>query len=65
MPPYRVEYLCPRQSPYWQRFGGGFFNRAGTGFASLELAKRACNGLLFQYHAARVLNAAGTVEYSI
>lgn len=59
---YRVEYFCPRQSPYWQPLKGFFGPKT---FPSLEAAVMACNPLLWQYHSARVIDPWGNVAYEV
>ncbi len=60
-PPYRVEYFCPRQAPYWQRPQNAqaipTFNAAAQWADILKP-----NG---PRAAARVVDAAGTVVYYI
>lgn len=61
MPPYRVEYYCPRQSPYWQ----GPRNQAAI--YDLSQAIGIANMLKPnspQGHA-RVVDVAGNVVYQI
>jgi len=60
---FRVEYFCPRQSPYWQPLKG-FLGIPKT-FATQEQAQAAANPLLWQYHSARVLDPWGNVVYQI
>jgi hypothetical protein len=58
-PPFRVEYFCPRQAPYWQgaKNGAGFrVLAAAVGFA-LALRPPAGN--------ARVLDARGVQVYFV
>ena len=64
---YRVQYFCPRQSPYWQDLTESvllIFRRPQT-FQTFEEAQRACNGLLWQFHGARVIDEAGQEVYRI
>lgn len=57
MPPYYVEYFCPRISPTWQR---EMFSWADFPGAVAE-----ANRLMWQYHSARVLDRFGVVRYSV
>jgi len=65
MPPFRVEYYCPRQAPYWQRFGTGLFSPQGKAFPSFDLAAAQANALIWQYHSARVIDVYGNVQYQV
>ena len=65
MPPFRIEYLCPRQSPYWQALTEGLFFKTPVLFERFEDAQANCNGLVWQYHSARVLDATGQLCYSV
>jgi hypothetical protein len=62
---FHIEYYCPRQAPYWQVLQQGFLIfRSPQRFGDFGSARRACDGLLWQYHSARVVNdQTGQVVY--
>jgi hypothetical protein len=62
---YRVQYLCPRQSPYWRDLTAGLIWKTPREFPTFPSAQSACNGLLWQYHSARVIDPMGSVVYQI
>jgi len=62
---YRVEYFCPRQSPYWQVLKSGILFKTPQIFETFPAAQNACNQLLFQFHSARVIDPWGAVVYQI
>lgn len=62
---YRVQYFCPRQAPYWQDFTEGLIWKTPRIFPSFGSAQQACNALLYDYHAARVIDPSGRVVYQI
>ena len=65
MPPYRIDYYCPREAQFWQRFGRGFFSPSGSAFSFLNTAVDTANTLLWRYHSARVVDSLGNVVYQI
>lgn len=65
MPPFRIEFYCPRQSPFWQPFTEGLFFKTIKTFRTLEESQAVCNTLVWAYHAARVIDAAGIQRYSV
>jgi hypothetical protein len=66
MPPFRIEYFCPRELPgVWQALKEGLIFKTPSLFWSLDSAVAQCNGLIWRYHAARVLDATGNVLYQI
>lgn len=56
MPPFTVQYFCPRQSPFWQ--GKGSFGNLFGAIAWAEIVKPPTGH-------ARVLDAYGNVVFSI
>jgi len=60
---FGVQYLCPRIGPGW-RWLTGFFGSPKQ-FGSLEEAAGACNGLIWQYHSARVVGPSGEILYQV
>ena len=56
MPPFRVEYFCIREGAIWRPF---------RWFPSFDAAQMVCDGLVWQYHSARVLDANGNLMYQI
>lgn len=58
MGPYRVEYFCPRQSPYWQ--GSGIYYNLGIACGWARAMKP--RG---PQAAARVVDARGAVVYQV
>lgn len=63
---YRVQYLCPRSgNPNWQDFTEGLFWKTPRMFPSFGSAQGACDGLVWQYHSARVIDPSGRVVYQI
>lgn len=66
MPPYRIEYLCMREAPYWQTYGRGLLNLfQGKTYTDLDLAVYDCNCLTWRYHSARVTGADGTILHQV
>lgn len=65
MPPFRVEFYCPRQAPIWQPLTEGFIFKTLKIFPTLDDAQAACNGLVWQYHSARVIDASGNQCYFV
>ena len=65
MPPFFVEYYCPRQSSNWQRWGAGLLSRAGKAFLDFGAAQSMADSLIWQYHAARVVDRAGVPLYQV
>ena len=64
---YRVQYLCPRQGPQWQDLTEAFlliFRQPST-FPDLSTAQSAANGLIWQYHSARVIDPYGRIVYQV
>jgi hypothetical protein len=59
---YRVQFFCPRQSPYWQDLSGFFGPEV---YPHWDGAVAACNRLLWQYHSARVLDQNGEELYRV
>ncbi len=59
-----MQYLCPRQSPYWQ-FLSGLFGLGIKEFGSVAEAAAAADGLIWQYHGARVVDPGGMVVYQV
>jgi hypothetical protein len=62
---YRVQYLCLRLGPQWQDLTEGWVWKTPRMFQGFEAARMTCNGLLWQYHSARVIDPQGQVVYSI
>ena len=62
---YTIDYLCPRESPYWQKLTEGIIWKTPRQFASFVSAANACNGLLYLYHSARVIDPTGRVVHQI
>jgi len=61
---YRVQYLCPRSgNPNWQNLTEGWIWQTPRTFASFPAAQMACDSLIWQYHAARVIDPSGQVVY--
>jgi len=54
---YRVQFFCPRQSNNWQWQPGGF--------NSIQEAVQVCNGLIWRYHSARVIDPWGNPVYQV
>jgi len=64
---YRVQFLCPRQGPQWQDYTQSVllvFFRPGI-FDTYAEATRTADGLIWQYHAARVIDQFGRVVYQV
>jgi hypothetical protein len=56
---YRVQFYCPTSGIYdWQ-------NVPDNPFWILGNAVKRCNALLWQYHAARVVDGSGNVLHSV
>lgn len=62
---YRVQYYCPRQAQFWQDLTEGIIWKTPRTFPSVQAAQQTCNGLLWQYHSARVIDPYGQVVYQI
>jgi len=63
---YRVEYFCPRQDPTrWQPLTEGLIFKTVRLFPAFGDAVSACDALVWQYHAAHVVDGAGNVVYQI
>jgi len=62
---YWIQYLCPRESPYWQTVTDGIIFKARREFHNPRDAVMACDLLMWQYHAVRVIDPSGNVIYSI
>ncbi len=63
---YRVEFYCPRSGRlYWQPLRGGFLGLMPQSFPTFDAAVAACNGLMWKYHSARVVDAAGNLVYQV
>lgn len=62
---YRVQYFCPREAPFWQDLREGIIWKTPRTFPDLGSAQTVCNGLLWQYHSARVIDPYGQVVYQI
>lgn len=63
---FTIEYLCPRESPEWQMLTEGFlFWRSPREFPDFLSARLVCDGLVWQYHAARILDPHGNRVYQI
>lgn len=66
MPPYFIDYYCPRIDPLaWKRWGSGFFNRSGKSFLDLGEAQHTADSLIWQFHRARVVDSSGAVYYQV
>ena len=65
MPPFTVEYLCPRQAPYWQPYREGLFFKTVRFFPDLQTAQMLCNSLIWQYHSSRVVDSNGSIFYEV
>lgn len=61
---FRVQYLCPRESPYWQ-YLTGWFGLGIKEFGSLAEAAAQADGLIWRYHGARVMDPGGAVVYQV
>jgi hypothetical protein len=60
VPPFRVEYFCPRQSPFWQGGNGRlFYNLPQARAVALMLKPNSPLGR------ARVVDALGTVLFLV
>ena len=55
---YRVQFFCPRQSPNWQEWPHGAYSDPYEAVA-------VCNGLIWQYHSARVIDPWGREVYRV
>ena len=63
---YRIQFFCPRSgNPNWQDLTEGLIWKTPQMFPSLGIAQQACNGLIFRYHAARVIDPQGNIVYSV
>ena len=63
---YRIQYLCPRSgNPNWQDLTEGFIFKTPQSFPDFGSAQQACNGLLYRFHSARVIDPFGNVVYQI
>ena len=62
---YRIQYYCPRQSPYWQDLQEGIFWKTPRLFPSFPTAQQTCNTLLWQFHSARVIDPNGQIVYQV
>lgn len=62
---FRVQYLCPRQSPHWQDLTEPFLMlfQVPQTFRDFPSAQTAANRLIWQFHSVRVLDAFGRVVY--
>lgn len=65
MPPFSIDYLCPRQSQYWQPLREGLIFKTIRSFSDFPSAQMVCNSLLWQYHAARVVDGNGQIVYQV
>jgi hypothetical protein len=63
---YRVQYQCPRKHGDWDWYDlKGFLGLFQQSFPDRMAAVQAANGLLWQYHGARVLDPWGQVVYQV
>ena len=64
---YRVQYFCPRQSQAWQDLTESvlLIFRAPSTFRTFEEAQTRANGLIWQFHSARVIDPWGNVVYQV
>ena len=63
---YRVEYQCPRKFGDWNwRTLKGFLGLFDQTFPDRLAATQAANGLMWQYHGARVVDPWGQVVYQV
>jgi len=63
---YRVQYYCPRSgNPNWQDLTEGWIWKTPQIFPNQGSAEQVCNGLLYQFHSARVIDPSGRVVYQI
>ena len=63
---YRIQYFCPRSgNPNWQDLTEGLIWKTPRMFQGFQQAQQTCNGLLWQYHSARVIDPQGNVVYSV
>jgi hypothetical protein len=65
MPPFSIEYLCPRQANFWQPYREGIIFKTVKYFGDFQSAEMVCNSLIWQYHSAHVLDASGRVVYQV
>lgn len=65
MPPFHIEYFCPREAPYWQTYKQGLIFKTVAQFPIFETAQARCDRMLWAYHSARVVDAAGNVVYQV
>lgn len=64
---YRVQYLCPREAPFWQDYQEPvmlIFMQPAM-FAHYKDAESTANSLLWKYHSARVVDPMGRVLYQV
>ena len=64
-PMFRVQYLCPTQSMFWQDLTSGLIFKSPQQFGTIHQAIAQANSLIWQYHAARVLDQWGRVVYEV
>ena len=62
---FRVEYFCHREGSIWKPLKGGFLGLFPQSFSNRTEAELACNGLVWRYHSARVIDPWGNVVYQI
>lgn len=62
---FTIQYYCPRQAPFWQTLQEGWVFKTPRMFADFNSAQNVCNGLLWQYHSARVIDPNGQVVYQV
>ena len=63
---YRVQYQCPRQFSDWLwRDLRGFLGLFVQNFSDQDAAVQTANGLIYRYHAARVVDPWGNVVYQV
>jgi len=65
MPPFTIEYFCPRLSSFWLPYREGMIFKTVRVFSDLPSAQMVCNGLVWQYHSARVLDADGRIVHQV
>lgn len=63
MPPFHVEYYCPREANIWQ-IERGFLGSVKT-FGDQVTAQFRADSLIWKYHSARVVDAYGNVVYQV
>lgn len=59
MPPFRIEYFCPREAPVWKVYGQWAFGMDFNGCVNTA------NRLMWQYHSVRVIDGNGNVVYQV